>query len=295
MSINSIIILSLQYSKLNEEEKVIANYVLLVAAFLMVIFFIGRLFYFFEMAYVEYINKKLFFNHVYFRKKKLTNSQKSLLNKNFKFYQRLSIKHQSYFEHRVYKIISETEFIGKDIDVTEEMKLVLSATLTKLTFGLRDYNIESVERIIFYPEAFYSQTNKTYHKGEFNLGLRALVLSWKDVLHGYEIEDDNLNLAVHEFTHAIHFYYMKVRRSSTSAAIFLDAFVELTTMLDNDQKLKTRLVDSNFLRDYAYTNQFEFISVIVETFIESPQDFRSNFPLIYNKVKTMLGFNFAGY
>nr|WP_321222046.1 zinc-dependent peptidase [uncultured Psychroserpens sp.] len=253
------------------------------------------LFYFFEMAYVEYINKKLFINHVYFRKRKLTKSQKSILKNNFKFYQNLPLKYQSFFEHRVCKIINEIEFIGKEIKVSEDMKVISSATLVKLTFGLRDYKIESVERIIFYPEEFYSQTNDAYHKGEFNLGLKALVFSWQDVLHGYEIEDDNLNLAIHEFTHAIHFYYMKVRRTSTSAAIFLDAFVELTKMLDDNPELKIKLVKSNFLRDYAYTNQFEFLSVIIETFIESPQQFKRDFPAIYHKVKTMLGFYFKGY
>ena len=155
--------------------------------------------------------------------------------------------------------------------------------------------IKTVDRIIIYPAEFYSQTNKTYHKGEFNLGYKALVFSWDDVLHGYHIEDDNLNLAVHEFTHAIHFYYMRVRRFSTSAAIFLDAYVELTNMLDKNAKLKSDLVSSKFLRDYAFTNQFEFLSVILETFIESPEQFKSQFPSIYEKVKTMLNFNFRGY
>ena len=79
------------------------------------------------------------------------------------------------------------------------------------------------------------------------------------------------------------------------AAIFLDSYVELSNMLDNDPKLKIKLVQSNFLRDYAFTNQFEFLSVIMETFIESPLQFRTEFPSIYNKVRTMLGFDFSGY
>lgn len=250
---------------------------------------------FFEMAYIEYGKKQLFFNHIYIRKRKLSNAQKSILNRNFKFYQKLSSKHQTYFEHRVSQFIRKREFVGKDIEITDEMKIIISATLIKLTFGLRDYNIKSVERIICYPDEFYSQSNQEYHKGEFNLGLKALVFSWKDVLHGYAIEDDNLNLAVHEFTHAIHFYYMSVRRYSTSAAIFMDAYVELSNMLDDDAAMKSKLITSNFLRDYAFTNQFEFLSVILETFIESPESFRTQFPKIYDRVKVMLGFNFAGY
>ncbi|MDG5490158.1 zinc-dependent peptidase [Psychroserpens sp. SPM9] len=289
------VVLCIQYNKLSEDEKIIADYFIVVAVVLALLFFAGRIFNFFEMAYVEYINKRLFFNHIYFRKRKLSKDQKSILNRNFKFYRRLPLKQKAYFEHRVSQFVRKTEFIGKDIKITEEMKMLIAATLIKLTFGLRDYNIKSVERIILYPEEFYSQTNKAYHKGEFNLGLKALVFSWKDVLYGYAIEDDNINLAIHEFTHAIHFYYMSARRHSTSAAIFLDAYVELSNMLDANAELKSKLIASKFLRDYAFTNQFEFLSVIIETFIESPEPFKNQFPGIYGKVKTMLGFNFTGY
>mgnify|MGYP003117822426 CR=1 FL=1 len=290
----------LLFSILNfEENSGLENLILtvlgVVLILVIVIFAFRVLFYFFEMAYVEYVNKRLFFNHFYLRKRKLTKSQRSILRKNFKFYQTLSVRNQSFFDHRVFQFVKKTEFIGNDVEVTDEMKLIITATLIKLTFGLRDYNIRSVERVIFYPEEFYSQTNKAYHKGEFNLGLKALVFSWKDVLYGYEVDDDNLNLAIHEFTHAIHFYYLRVRSNSTSAAIFLDTFSELTNMLDNNPELKSKLVASNFLRDYAFTNQFEFLSVIIETFIESPELFKTEFPTIYSKVKTMLGFNFTGY
>ena len=285
----------IQDLELSENDTIIAYYFYALIILFVVLFIANRLFHFFEMAYVEYIKKRLFYNHIYLTKKKLPIEQIAVLKSKYKFYNKLSYKRQAYFEHRVHVIISRFIFIGKDIVVTDEMKVIIAATLVKLTFGLRDYKIKSVERIIFYPEAFYSQTNKTYHKGEFNLGLKALVFSWKDVLHGYHIEDDNINLAVHEFTHAIHLYYLSVRRHSTSAAIFLDSYVELTNMLEKNTQLKIKLVNSQFLRDYAFTNQFEFLSVVIETFIESPQAFKSQFPQIYNKVKTMLGFNFAGY
>ncbi len=262
---------------------------------LVTVFIVYKLFGFFEMAYVEYIKKRLFYNHFYFKKKTLNKEQRFILSKYIKLYNGLSLDHKVYFEHRVATIMNTMEFIGKGIEVSETMKLITSATLVKLTFGFRDYQISSVERILIYPEEFYSQTNKTYHKGEFNPAYRALVMSWKDVLYGYEIDDDNLNLAIHEFIHAIHFYYMSVRRKSTSAAIFLDSFQELVTYLDANAVLKTNLVSSGYLRDYAYTNQFEFLSVIVETFIETPIEFKSKFPKLYSKVKLMLNYNFNGY
>lgn len=259
------------------------------------IFALYKIFRFLEMAYVEYVKKQLFYNHIYFRTYRLNNEQRSYLQLYFTFYNRLTDLQKGQFEHRVSVLIKRTEFIGKQIDITEEMKVLIMGTLAKLTFGLRDYKINSVERILIYPTEFYSPANKTYHKGEFNLGYKALVFSWEDVLHGYDVADDNINLAVHEFTHALHFYYMRVRRSSTSAAIFLDSHAELFQELNGNPDLKHRLEISKFLREYAFTNQFEFLSVILETFIESPQEFKSQFPEIYKRVKTMLNFNFSEY
>ena len=275
------------------------NLVIQISVFLLIVlgslFVLYKLFGFFEMAYVEYIKKRLFFNHIYFKKKQLNNEQRYIISKYFKLYNNLSLDYKSYFEHRVAVILNELEFIGKSIDITEEMKLIISGTLVKLTFGFRDYKINSVERILIYPDEFYSQINKAYHKGEFNPAYRALVMSWKDVLFGYEVEDDNLNLAIHEFIHAIHFYFISVRKKSTSAAIFLDSFYDLTVSLDANEALKSSLVSSGYLRDYAYTNQFEFLSVIVETFIETPKEFKHRFPGLYSQVKQMLNYNFNGY
>lgn len=283
----------------NIEDSIIFHWVFLLLTSILtlgaILIIVRGLFNFFEMAYVEYVEKKLFYNHIYIYKNKLQPGQKSILKQNFRFYERLPFKQKIHFEHRVSKLLKDKEFIGKEIDVTEEMKIIIAATQTKLTFGLRDYRISTVERIIFYPTEFYSQTNKTYHKGEFNLGYKALVFSWKDILHGYEVHNDNMNLAIHEFIHAIHFYYLSARRKSTSAAIFIDSYVELTEALDKNNALKKKLIDSKYLRDYAYTNQFEFLAVIIETFIETPQEFKSQFPEIYIKVKGMLNFNFPGY
>ena len=52
---------------------------------------------------------------------------------------------------------------------------------------------------------------------------------------------------------------------------------------------------SKYFRSYAYTNQYEFIAAVIESFIESPAEFRGQFPQVYDKVKQMLNFNFAGY
>ena len=119
------------------------------------------------------------------------------------------------------------------------------------------------------------------------------MLSWKDFKKGFAIDNDNLNLGIHEFAHAIHLNSIKER--DVSSTIFSDSFKELTTLLSNEEALRKDLIASKYFRDYAYTNQFEFIAVIIETFIETPDEFKSLFPEIYDKTKQMLNFNFAGY
>jgi len=246
-----------------------------------------------EFSYAHYFNKP-FFNHVYFTLKKLTKAQRHILKTQFKFYNTLSKKHQAYFEHRVKKFINAKTYIAKeDLEITDQMRVLVGATATMLTFGYRNYSLNIIERVVIYPEPFFSRTNKEYHKGEFNPMVNAIVFSWKDFLEGYQIDNDNLNLGIHELVHAIHLE--AIQENDITATIFLNTFNQLTEFLEKDEAYKLRLVQSDYIRDYAFTNHFEFIAVLIESFIETPQEFKNHFPEVYIKVKQMLNFNFQGY
>lgn len=246
-----------------------------------------------EMIYA-YFTKKPIFVHFYPILRKLDSHQEQILKNQFTFYNRLEGKYQKYFQHRVAYFILKKEFVGKhDFVITEEVKVLVSATAVMLTFGFRDFAINAIKRVVVYPSQYYSELNKVYHKGEFNANLKTLVLSWDNFLEGFEIEDDKLNLGIHEFSHAIHFN--SIYQEDINSVIFIDTFTELRNMLSSDKSLRKKLISSEFLRHYAFTNDFELLAVIMETFIESPSAFRSQFPVIYSKVKQMLNFNFLGY
>ncbi|MFD0991526.1 zinc-dependent peptidase [Mariniflexile jejuense] len=250
----------------------------------------------FVMIEVGYIlkHKKPLFNHIYFRLRRLNNVQKKVLEHQFQFYKKLDSKEKKYFEHRVASFIKDKHFIGRDgILISEEIRVLISATAIMLTFGFRDFYIGLISKIIIYPKAFYSNTNKAFHKGEFNPKLETLVISWEDFVKGYTIGNDNINLGIHEFTHAIHINSMKER--DISSTVFSDSFKELSEMLASNETLRNKLLESDYFRKYAFTNQFEFLAVIIENFIETPQLFKAEFPNIYSKVKQMLNFTVAGY
>jgi len=246
-----------------------------------------------EIAYVIRKKKPLFI-HKYLFLRRLTQKQQFILRQRFTFYKKLTKQQQRYFEHRVASFIKDKDFISREgLIISDEIKVLISSTAVMLTFGFRDFYIGLISKIFIYPATFFSITNKNYHKGEFNPRLKAIVLSWEDFKEGYEISDDNLNLGIHEFTHAIHLNSRK--EHDVSSNIFQDSFNELISLLTSNDELKQKLITSKYFRKYAYSNQYEFIAVIIETFIETPQEFKSQFPLVYNKIKEMLNFHFAGY
>lgn len=244
-------------------------------------------FYVIEIIYLRNYKKPLVvFANVNFYQ--LQESQKQILSQNFQFYKQLKPKYKRYFEHRIANFINTYEFVGRDISVTEEMKVTIAGTAIILTFGMRDYLNPLFKRIIIFPDIYYSDQTENYHKGEFNPRLESIVFSWKHFKEGIEITNDNLNLGLHEFTHAFHIHSLKSDKAT--AVLFNESLQNLFKVVSNPQ-LKEQLITSGFLRDYAYENQFEFVAVLLEYFFESPQEFKSKFPSIFLKVKHMINYN----
>lgn len=275
------------------EKQLIYDYIIPIGIVIIALFILFRLVriarFYYALRY-----EKLVFNHVYFRLRKLTPVQHSILKKECSFYGKLSNKHKQYFEHRVATFIRVNKFVPKEgLIITDQMKVLIAATAIMLTFGFRKYLLNLVNTIIIYPKSFYSNTNEAYHKGEFNPQLKVIVFSWEDFLHGYKIGDDNLNLGIHEFGHVIHINAL--HNSDTNSIIFNQKFRELTEYLQKHKLVRENLIASKYFRAYAYTNHYEFFAVLLENFIETPVEFKSQFPRLYANMKQMLNFNYAGY
>jgi len=251
-------------------------------------FFLFRVF---ENWYANAYDKPLYRHYFVFRK--LSSTQISILENDFSFYTLLSDKEKRQFRHRVSTFISEKEFIGREgILVTERMKVLISAVGCMLSFGRRNYDYGLIEHILIYPDEFYSKINNAMHKGEFNPYGKALVLFWKDFEEGYQITNDNRNLGIHEFMHAMQLEARKSRDldSTRFAKQFQNILMQLT-----HKEVKDKLDETKYFRAYAFTNQYEFMAVLAEYFIESPKDFKSHFPMLYTYTQKLLNFRFAGY
>ena len=220
--------------------------------------------------------------------KKLSKEQKKILENEFLFYKKLTDKRKIKFEHRVAMFIKRYNFYGKeDLEITDQMKVLIASTAIMLTFGFREYLFTVIDKIIIYPDVYYSSATEQYHKGEFNPKMKALVFSWAHFLEGYQSKEDNLNLGIHELAHVLHFQGLK--STHTSAAIFADTYTKLMKEVMYQPNLQ-KLIASDYFRIYAYTNQFEFIAVLLEHFFETPEDFKKEFPQLFYKIKKMINF-----
>ncbi|AXG69880.1 protein MtfA [Kordia sp. SMS9] len=224
---------------------------------------------------------------------KFTERQRMLVAKEIPFYTKLNLKEKRVFEHRVLSFINAHTFVGReDLLVTERMQLLIAATAVMITFGFRRYLLSRFETILVYPQHYFSNITQQYHKGEANPKYKTLVFSWEDFEEGIKIEDDNLNLGIHELTHALHFSFLT--ESSYNARMFLRHYkLLLASLIDKDAQ--KRLIKINYLRDYAFENQYEFLSVLIEHFFETPEEFRAKLPNIYNRVKLMLNIHVADF
>lgn len=251
-------------------------------------FFIFRVL---ENWYASFFNKPLYRQLLVYRK--LSAAQLGILTTEFTFYQQLNKRQQRQFQHRVKTFLNTKKFIGREgLEVTDRMKTLIAAVGCMLSFGRKNYTYSLIEHILVYPDEFYSNLNEALHKGEFNPHGKALVLSWKDFELGYEITNDNRNLGIHEFMHAMQLEARKSR--DLDATRFARQFQNILKRLTH-QEVKDKLDETRFFREYAFTNQYEFMAVLTEYFIESPAEFKSNFPQLYESTRKLLNFNFAGY
>lgn len=240
-----------------------------------------------EIIYLRNYKRPFFVFHKLFTKT-LSDSDRGIIQENFPFYNKLKPKYKRYFEDRILEFIKTYKFEGRGVVVTSEMKILVAASYVKLTFGFRDYLSKTFNTILFYPEAYYSLQHNQYHKGEFNPKMKIVVFSWKDFKQGIAIANDNLNLGLHEFTHVTH---IEAHQSNNHKSILFRENLQNLFYQLSKSETKQKLIESGFLRDYAYENKFEFVAVLLEHFFESPEQLKSQFPEIYLKVKEMINFN----
>ncbi len=228
---------------------------------------------------------------LYFAKlEPLTISEKKIILNNFPVYKKLSNRQKQKLEYRILRFRKDKQFVFNGlIPRQEDMALLLSATATMLTLGLKNYRIPAIERIIIYPDQYFSLINRQDHIGEYNPGLKTLVVSAHHVKQGFKIPNDNKNLGVHEFAHALSFNAII---ESSSEARYFKKYIAKINLLFDDKIFIQKLASSDYFRAYGRTNEHEFFAVLAENYVETPEQFQKEFPELYLLMGKILKFDF---
>ena len=209
----------------------------------------------------------------------------SFLENHFTFYQKLPERSKKVFVNKVARFMSSKEFIARQMDeVTDEMKVLISASAAQLTFGFRGITFPYFYKIFVFPDTFYNHENKAYHRGEVNPKLKAIALSWKDFVQGY-MNKDGRNLGLHEMAHALRLE----NRIANNEHNFLDDTL-LKEWEEHASKTMREINNGSetFFRSYGGANNEEFFAVAVENFFERPVEFKRMHPLTYETLSRLL-------
>lgn len=209
----------------------------------------------------------------------LSARRRTILEKYFSFYLHLPEQSRRIFEFRLAKFIAMKKFVPRQMNqVTEEMKVLISAAAIQLTFGFPRVFLRYFKYILVYPEAFVSSNSNQLHKGEVNPSAKAIVLSWKDFVAGYT-EVEGVNLGLHEMAHALQLENVILNREHH----FLDSeLVNEWEQLASGEMARINEGSSTFFRRYGGTNTHEFFAVAVENFFERPGAFSEYHPQLYH-------------
>lgn len=208
----------------------------------------------------------------------------NLLKQKNSYFRNLSPDAQEVFVARLFKFMEDKKFIGREgLVITDEVKVLISAAAIQLTFGLKDYMISHLYAINVFPRVFFSKYLNTNLKG-LNTQSGVLSLSWNDFKEGFAVEDDKINLGLHELAHAL---YIDLDEEGNYDEHFSAYFEKWEDVAQKDyNNLKEKKI--TFLREYGGTNMHEFFAVCVEHFFEAPKEFKKQLPHLYNYLMLML-------
>ena len=211
---------------------------------------------------------------------------KDILQKYSRYYQRLSPSDKSKFERKVCNFLYSKRFIPRNMDsVSIEARVLIAASAVQLTFGLPSIYLQHFDKILVYPNEYYSSITRKYHKGEVNPRFGIIVLSWNHVAEGHTRNNGALNLGLHEMAHALRLENI-IRKEEYK-------FFDETLVRRMDDFAARICMDpsghGNFFRPYACTNEHEFFSVAIENFFERSELFQKQLPELYAILTRLLG------
>ncbi|RYY57191.1 MAG: hypothetical protein EOO09_03370 [Chitinophagaceae bacterium] len=180
-----------------------------------------------------------------------------------------------------YRRLKQFHYIG--VENNEDTAILVSASAVQVTFGLKNYQMAYFKDIYILADAYHMENDTELYVG--HVAPDGIYLSWKHFLYGYSYKNDNVNVAVHEMSHALLYNnYFAQFGGDSNFRLNYEKFSMQTGPILADVITNRR----SYLRNYAFTNMHEFWAVSVEAFFENPVGLRENMPDLYDSLCKVL-------
>ncbi len=228
------------------------------------------------------------------------------LRRQVKQAERMPAELMAKWRHRIHVFVRETSWEGcRDLNVTDEVRIVIAAYATLLVLGFEDEWLSRVRHVLVHPTPYqgrrtrigvegldYSQGDwmqqleddaEDEHLGEAWCESGTVIIVWSEVPTSERIVPAGTNVVLHEFAHVLHELlsgWFPTARTECGES-WLEAF-------QNEYSRQVRDTDRgrrSLLDDYAAESPEEFFCVATECFFERPGRMQTQSPMLFRLLK----------
>ena len=214
----------------------------------------------------------------------LFNNYSFIIGSLFSYFNDLPHQLKWRFVKRVHQFRKQKKFHFVGLENSEEIAILVSASAVQVTFGLNNYLLAYFKDIYILADSYHMDNDDELYIG--HVAPDGIYLSWKHFLYGYSNKTDNINVAVHEMSHALLFnnFFAQYGGGDSHFRLNYEKFSNSTGPILADAITKRK----SYLRSYAFSNLHEFWAVSAEAFFENPEGLKKNMPELYEALCRVL-------
>lgn len=230
---------------------------------------------------IKYVGNKKY-NQANVLDKKLI---KSLLGKKVAFFQQLDAQAKEQFIERISYFLATTKISAeKGAQITDTDRILVAASATIPLFHFQQWSFENLDEVIIYPGMFndkydIEKDDRTI-LGMVGDGVmnRKMILSLDSLRAGFSPSASSNNTAIHEFVHLID----KADGDVDGIPSYLIPKELIKPWVQEMHRtIEAIRKDRSDIRDYAATNEAEFLAVVSEYFFQKPSKLKDEHPKLY--------------
>jgi len=205
---------------------------------------------------------------------------RALLIQHVAFYNRLTPPQRTKFENRVHTFLLNVQIVGVDTEVAHLDRILIASGAIIPIFGFEAWHYSNLEVVEVYPDKFLIPNTQQYANGLVGWGKMEgkVMLSRKALVHGFYDNNDQKNVAIHEFVHVLDMQDGKIdgKLGKIMKEIDINPWLQII-----QNKMNAIHTGNSSIRDYGKTSNAEFLAVVSEFFFESPEKMKTEHPELY--------------